>query len=437
MLSILNKKIEASKMKMGVLGAGYIGLPLSIEMSKRNNVVLFDTDINRINKLKNNQSYIDDVLSSALETALSQGHLLPSNEEEDLIGLDCYFICVPTPLHQKSSIPDLSYIEQAARIVANSITDGAVVILESTSYPGTTEEIVMPIFEANGLALDRDYCLSFSPERVDPGNKLYNTANTDKIVGECTELSSFLTAKVLKENLECNVYTVSSPRVAEMAKILENSYRNVNIGLINEFAIICNHMNIDIWEVIEAAKTKPFGFQPFFPGPGVGGHCIPVDPIYLSYKAKELGLETSLIDSSQKILNYMPTYIVSRIEHILTKRVHKGIKGSCLLVMGVTYKENISDYRESPAIKIIDILFQKGCKVFYYDSHIEKILVGDKELKSLSETDIYKQLFDLILITTNHSDFEYDKLLKMHTIIFDTRNALKQVSQESESIIKL
>ena len=356
MKEILLKKILDKEIVVGVVGLGYVGLPLAVEKSKAGfKTIGFDVQAEKVTKVNQGENYIGDVVDRDLATMVEQGMLSATTDFSFIKDVDFVAICVPTPLdtHQQ---PDLSYVKSSAEAIAKHITKGTMVVLESTTYPGTTEELIKPILEkGSGLKCGEDFYLGFSPERVDPGNAIYKTKNTPKVVGAIGEDAREVISAMYAAVLEDNVHSVSSPAVAEMTKILENTYRNINIGLINELAILCNKMGINLWEVIEAAKTKPFGFTPFYPGPGLGGHCIPLDPYYLSWKAREYGFHTSMIESSMMVNDKMPEYTVERSSQILN-RYQKSLNGANVLALGVSYKQDIDDYRESPALRVIELL---------------------------------------------------------------------------------
>jgi len=344
--------------------------------------------------------------------------------------LDCVSICVPTPLDRYQQ-PDLSYVKSTAETIAKYMHRDMLIVLESTTYPGTTEELLKPILESSGLKCGTDFFLAFSPERVDPGNRIYKTKNTPKVVGGVTPTCTELAATLYESILQAEVFRASSPAVAEMEKILENTYRNINIGLINELAMLCDKMGINIWEVIEAAKTKPYGFQAFYPGPGLGGHCIPLDPYYLSWKAREYGFHTSMIEASMMINDRMPEYCVERAARILNK-VKKPLNGSKVLVLGVAYKQDIDDYRESPAIKVINHLEERGAEVVFFDPYIKEYKHEGKVKRGADA--LTKELIesaDLVMITTAHTTVDYDSVQQHAKLVFDTKNAMKKVRDRS------
>lgn len=427
----LLKKIESKEVVAGVVGLGYVGLPLAVEKAKAGfKTIGFDVQKEKVDMVNNGINYIGDVVDSDLAELVKKGMLKATSDFSELNDVDFVAICVPTPLdaHQQ---PDISYVESSAKAISKFLHKGMMVVLESTTYPGTTEELIKPILEASGLKCGEDFYLGFSPERVDPGNAIYKTKNTPKVVGGLGADASEVISAMYEAVLQNKVFRASSPAVAEMTKILENTYRNINIGLINELAILCNRMNIDLWEVIEAAKTKPFGFTPFYPGPGLGGHCIPLDPYYLSWKAREYGFHTSMIEASMMVNDRMPEYCVSRAGDILN-RFQKSLNGSKVLVLGVAYKQDIDDYRESPAIRVIDVLKSEGANVVFYDPYIPKFrehgewYVGEKEL-----TEELVKSADLVVITASHSNVDYDMVQRNAKAIFDTKNVTKNLTNKS------
>ena len=366
---------------------------------------------------------VDDDLKQIVE----KGMLKATTDFSFVKDVDFIAICVPTPLDEHQQ-PDISYVKSSAEEISKYITKGTMVVLESTTYPGTTEELLKPILESSGLKCGEDFYLGFSPERVAPGNKQFKTKNTPKVVGAIGADAREVIASMYRAVLEGDVYEVSSPAVAEMEKILENTYRNINIGLANEMAILCNRMGIDYWEVVDAAKTKPYGFQAFYPGPGLGGHCIPLDPYYLSWKAREYGFHTSMIESSMMVNDKMPEYCVERAMSILNRH-KKALNGSKVLVLGVAYKNDIDDYRESPAIDVIEILKRNGAETDFYDPYIPKFRENGKEYKGIDKIDekIIAE-YDLVVITAAHTVIDYDMVQKNAKAIFDTRNAMKDIA---------
>ena len=374
-------------------------------------------------------NYIGDVVNEDLKELVESGMMKATSDFSFVKDVDFIAICVPTPL-DKHQEPDISYVKSSTEAISKHLSRDTMVVLESTTYPGTTEELLLPILEeGSGLKCGEDFYLGFSPERVDPGNLIYKTKNTPKVVGAVGKDATEVISAMYREVLEGEIYEVSSPAIAEMEKILENTYRNINIGLVNELAILCNKMGISLWEVIDAAKTKPYGFQAFYPGPGLGGHCIPLDPYYLTWKAREFGFHTSMIESSMIINDKMPEYTVDRAASVLNEH-KKALNGSKVLVLGVAYKNNIDDYRESPALNVIDILKERGAVTDFYDPWIPKYKRNGEWHEGISEinADIIKG-YDLILVATAHDAYDYEMIRKNAVAIFDTRNAFKDVEE--------
>lgn len=429
----LLRKIEARAIKVGVVGLGYVGLPLAVEKARAGFVTTgFDIQEEKVAMVNQGHNYIGDVVDGDLKALVEAGMLRATNDFSFISDVDFIAICVPTPLddHQQ---PDISYVRNSAEAIARYLKAGSIVVLESTTYPGTTEELLRPILEAgSGLVCGEDFYLGFSPERVDPGNKEYNTRNTPKVVGGIGQAATEVIAAMYRTVLDGDILEVSSPAVAEMEKILENTYRNVNIGLVNEMAIICDRMGISIWEVIEAAKTKPYGFQAFYPGPGLGGHCIPLDPYYLTWKAREYDYHTKFIETSGEINNYMPHYVVERAARVLNAH-RKPLNGSRILVLGVAYKNDIDDYRESPALKVIDLLEAQGSLVEYFDPHVASYRHKGAVRQGLVELPVSQAAeYDLIIITTAHRALDYAGIVTHAQAILDTRNALAHISDRAK-----
>ena len=429
--SELLEKIKDKSAVVGIVGLGYVGLPLAVEFAKAGyRTIGFDVQAKKVDAVNAGHNYIGDIVGDTLKNMVESRKLSATSDFAFIKEVDAVAICVPTPL-DKYQQPDISYVKGSTESVAKYVHPGMVIILESTTYPGTTEELLKPILEAGGRKCGADFYLAFSPERVDPGNKQYKTKNTPKVVGGIGPDSTEVAAALYRSVLAGGVYEVSSPAVAEMEKLLENSYRNINIGLANEMAIICHRMGINVWEVIEAAKTKPYGFQAFYPGPGLGGHCIPLDPFYLAWKAREFDYHTRLIETSGEINTGMPEYVVQRAMTVLN-RDKKSLNGSKVLVLGAAYKADIDDYRESPALNVIDLLIKQGADTTYYDPYIPeyrhkgKVHTGAKEL-----TDDMLRQADIVVICTAHSCFDYDKIQKLSQEVFDTRNAMKDVKDRS------
>jgi len=425
----LLQKIQDKSIVAGVVGLGYVGLPLAVEKAKAGfRTIGFDVQKDKVDMVNAGHNYIGDVVDSDLAALVADGRLSATTDFSFIEGVDFVAICVPTPLdaHQQ---PDISYVESSARSIAKYLHKGMMVVLESTTYPGTTEELIKPILESSGLKCGEDFYLGFSPERVDPGNLIYKTKNTPKVVGGLGKDASEVISAMYEAVLQSPVFRASSPAVAEMTKILENTYRNINIGLINELAILCHKMGIDLWEVIEAAKTKPFGFTPFYPGPGLGGHCIPLDPYYLSWKAREYGFHTSMIESSMMINDRMPEYCVERIADMLNRRFAKALNGATILVLGVAYKQDIDDYRESPAIRVIDGLRSEGADVVFYDPFVRHYRHKGEWFDGESElTAELVESADAVVITTAHTKVDYSFVQQHAKAIFDTKNAMKAVA---------
>ncbi len=425
----LLKKIRSKEIKVGVVGLGYVGLPLAVEKAKAGfKTIGFDVQEEKVKLVNEGHNYIGDVVDSDLKKLVEAGMLTATADFSFVKNVDFIAICVPTPL-DKHQQPDISYVKSSVEAISGYLSKETIVVLESTTYPGTTEELVKPILEkGSGLKCGEDFYLGFSPERVDPGNLIYKTKNTPKVVGGIGKDATEVIAAMYRAVLEGDVAEVSSPAVAEMEKILENTYRNINIGLVNELAILCDRMGISIWEVIDAAKTKPYGFQAFYPGPGLGGHCIPLDPYYLSWKAREYGFHTSMIESSMMINDKMPEYCIDRAARILN-RFEKSLKGSKVLVVGVAYKQDIDDYRESPALEVIELLKNSGAEVSYYDPWIAQFKYHGSITKGMTEiTPEQVEAFDLLMITAAHSNVDYEMLQKHAKAIFDTKNVMKKIA---------
>ena len=427
----LIKKIQNKTLSMGVCGLGYVGLPLAVDKAKHGfKTIGFDVQKEKVDLVNAGKNYIGDVVDADLEELVASGMLKATTDFSFVKDVDFIAICVPTPLdaHQQ---PDISYVRSSAEAIAKYLTKGTMVVLESTTYPGTTEELLKPILEkGSGLVCGEDFYLGFSPERVDPGNLIYKTSNTPKVVGAIGEDASEVISMVYSSILDSDVHTVSCPAVAEMEKILENTYRNINIGLVNEMAILCNKMGINIWEVIDAAKTKPYGFQAFYPGPGLGGHCIPLDPYYLSWKAREFGFHTSMIEASMMVNDRMPEYTVERAGKILNRH-KKPLNGSKVLVLGVAYKQDIDDYRESPAIHVIEEFHKTGANVDFYDPYVAKYREKGQWFEGLTEinTEILNS-YDLVCITTAHTNVDYNMVANAGVPVFDCKNVTKNIENK-------
>ncbi|MFH1902016.1 MAG: nucleotide sugar dehydrogenase [Candidatus Omnitrophota bacterium] len=430
---VLKEKIEEKKVKICIVGLGYVGLPLAVAFSKRGYFVYgYDENRERIDKLKRGQEYIVDIKPQEILSLINKKKFLPTTDRKVLAQAEVVIICVPTPL-RKVKIPDMSYIVAASKTIKKYLKKNQLIILESTSYPTTTREVVLPILKKSGLKEEEDFFLCFSPERVNPGDKKFPLTKIPKIVGGISSKSSQL-AKSLYLKIINSVFVASSPEVAECAKLLENTFRLVNIALVNEFAIVAEKLGISIWEIIEAAKTKPFGFMPFYPGAGCGGHCLPCDPLYLSWKAKKLGFKTKMIDLASYVNHFMPTYVINRIEDLL-KEKNISLEKAKVLILGVTYKKDVKDLRESPALDIIDGLIKKGAevgqtsspgRVDYFDPFIPYLKVSDIDLKRVSLNSENLKKYDCVIITTDHSNINYEFIRKNAKLIFDVCNIYKK-----------
>jgi UDP-N-acetyl-D-glucosamine dehydrogenase len=427
------ERIRARQARVGVIGLGYVGLPLVVEFARAGfDVTGFDVDASKIEQINAGKSYIPDVSEADLAACVKAGTLRATTDMSQLGTMDAIDICVPTPL-RKTKDPDLSYVVHAVEAVAATLRRGQLVILESTTYPGTTDEVVQPMLTAKGFKADVDYFLAFSPERVDPGNPQFNTKNIPKIVGGVGPASTEAAAALYGATVQHDIQ-VSSTRVAEMVKLLENTFRAVNIGLVNEIALMCHKMNIDVWEVIDAAKTKPFGFMPFYPGPGLGGHCIPIDPFYLSWKARQSGFECRFIELAGHVNGAMPDYVVQLIGEALNS-VRKSVRGSRVHIFGMAYKPNVGDVRESPALDILELLTRHGAVVSYTDPYVASLAHGAETLRSVAADQALAESADCYVVCTNHDVFDYDAIVKGAGLIVDTRNALK--NHKSPSIFRL
>ena len=425
----LENKIRNRSAKLGVIGLGYVGLPLVVEMAQSGfSVTGIDIDGSKVESVNAGISYVLDVRDESLRPGILNGTIRATQSLAAVESLDTISICVPTPL-RKTKDPDLSYIIAAGEAVRNHLTPGKLIVLESTTYPGTTREVVLPILEKSGLKVGRDFFLAYSPERVDPGNKAFTTHNIPKVIGgitpRCTEIATLLYQQFVERTVP-----VSSPESAEMVKLLENTFRNVNIALANEMARMCRKFHINVWEVIDAAKTKPFGFMPFYPGPGLGGHCIPVDPHYLTWKAKLNGFEPRLIEMATIINSQMPGFTVSRIADALNKR-KKSLNGSRILAVGITYKSDVSDTRESAALEVVKLLMEEGATVSYSDPYVSKIEIGGEVLSTSHLTSQLLKSMDCVVILTDHSVFDYSMIAADSPVVLDCRNCLKDFSGQN------
>jgi UDP-N-acetyl-D-glucosamine dehydrogenase len=434
---MLEKKIKDKSAKIGIIGLGYVGLPLAIEYTFVGYKVLgIDKDERKVENIKRGINYIDDVEEDKFSTVIKKGLFTATTSYDKVKELDVIYICVPTPFSPTKD-PDISFIVSATEGIAKGLRKEQLIILKSTTFPGTTENYVQPILEKTALKVGKDFYLAFSPERIDPGNKKFNTSNTPIIVGgvtkKCTKLTQMLTETIVEK-----VFPVSSPRVAEMEKLLENIFRSVNIALVNELARLCDRMgNINIWEVIDAASTKPFGFMPFYPGPGIGGHCILVDPYYLSWKAKEYDFHTNFIDLAAETNEEMPFYVVRLVQRALNTHGVAFNKAK-ILILGAAFKKNVDDTRNSPALKVMEILQFQGVKsIDYNDPHVPKIQVNGKIYKSKPLTTKSLSRYDCAVVATDHSNYDYDMIVKNAKLIIDTRNATKNVKKFNNKIWKL
>ena len=434
MLNKLKTKILNKTAKIGIIGLGYVGLPLALNFVKKGfKVYGMDVDEGRVLKLGKGLSYILDIPSSEIREAISSGKFAVTNGFSSIRETDAVIICVPTPLY-KTKEPDVSYIVAAVKNIKKYMKRGQVIILESTTYPGTTEEVMLPVLESDGMKEGKDFYLAFSPERIDPGNPHYDTKNTPKIIGGISEKSTQI-AKLLYEQAIDTIIPVSSAKVAEMVKLLENTFRIVNIGLVNELMLMCDKLGINVWEVIDAAKTKPYGYMPFYPGPGVGGHCIPIDPIYLSWKARMHGFEARFIDLASQVNSEMPHYVVEKIAEGLNCH-KKPLHCSKILIVGAAYKKDVKDLRESPSLEIIDILIKKGSLVSYYDPYLPYLKIDGINLKCLPFNKNSFKDSDCVVIVTDHSNVDYKFIVNNSKLVIDTRNVLKGVKDRS-NIVRL
>lgn len=418
----LLQKIEDKSLKIGVVGLGYVGLPFALEFASVGyDVTGIDVNESKVESLTSGKSYVEDVPDSKLQEMLENGRFQASTDYNSLADVDAISICVPTPL-TKTKDPDISYIVNATENIAKVGVLGKLVILESTTYPGTTEEIILPRLKEDALEVGDDFFLVFSPERIDPGRTDFTIYTTPKVIGgvtkACLQIASKLFGQIVAEPVP-----VSSPSTAEMVKILENTFRAVNIGLINEVALMCDKLNIDVWEVVEAAKTKPYGFMPFYPGPGLGGHCIPVDPHYLSWKLKTLNFTARFIELATEVNGFMPSHVINKVVFALNAN-RKALNGSRILILGVAYKPNVGDVRESPALDIIQGLIQHGADVHYHDPYVSELKFEGIDLTSISLTNEVVAWSDCVVIVTNHQSYDWEWLSEKATLIVDTRNVI-------------
>jgi UDP-N-acetyl-D-glucosamine dehydrogenase len=422
----LLKKIETRQARAGVVGLGYVGLPLAVELGRAGlRTTGIDLDVRKVDEIMAGHSYIPDVPTADVAALRQAGRLDATTDFSVIRDLDTVNICVPTPL-RKTKDPDMSYVVSAAEQIAKYLHPGLLVVLESTTYPGTTAELLLPMFEATGLTVGRDFFLAFSPERVDPANERFNTKNTPKVVGGTTPDCS-ATATALYSTAIDTIVPVTSTQVAEMVKLLENTFRAVNIGLVNELALMCDRMGIDVWEVVNAARTKPFGFMPFYPGPGLGGHCIPIDPFYLSWKAKEAGFEARFIELAGHVNSSMPHYVADKVGEALNT-ARKAVNGSSVLILGIAYKRDIDDIRESPALDVMHVLHQRGARIAYADPHAPVLRArewpGEEEMRAVDASPQELGKHDIVVILTDHRAFDYATIVESSKLVLDTRNAL-------------
>jgi UDP-N-acetyl-D-glucosamine dehydrogenase len=435
-LKDFTEKVDSRRARVAVIGMGYVGLPLAVEFAQAGfKVTGVDVDAKKVKSVNQGTSYIPDVQSRDLRPLVRQKMLRTTADFRTLQSADAISICVPTPL-RKTGDPDISFIVEAVRNVRRHLHPGVLVVLESTTYPGTTTEVLLPKLESSGMKAGRDFFLAFSPERVDPGRGDYTTGNTPKVFGgytrQCGEAAKRLYGAVVE-----NVVQVSSPQAAEMVKLLENTFRSVNIGLVNEIALICNRLGLDVWEIIDAAATKPFGFMPFYPGPGLGGHCIPVDPHYLSWKLKALNFNARFIELAGEINCRMPQVVVERVASALNER-KKPLKGAKVHVLGVAYKKDVSDTRESPALDVMALLEQAGTVISYSDPFVPKISLDSKTLRSQKPTPSLLKKADAVVIVTDHTDFDYKAIVKASRLLIDTRNAVANAGiRPLKKVVKL
>lgn len=429
----LIERIKARQTKVGVIGLGYVGLPLSMVLVEAGFAVIgFDVSPAKVKHLNAGKSDIDDIPNSVVKAAIKTRKFVATTDPKKLRSIDIVSICVPTPL-SKTKDPDVSYILAAMDWVKANLKPGALVVLESTTYPGTTEDLILPLLEEKGQKVGRDFFLAFSPERVDPGNPNFTTVNTARVVGGIT-VDCTLVAKSFYEQAIPDVHPVSSTQAAEMVKLLENTFRAVNIGLVNEVALMCDRLGVNVWEIIDAAATKPFGFMPFYPGPGLGGHCIPIDPHYLSWKLKSLNYYARFIELAGEVNSQMPQYVVERIGDLLNSKYAKAINKANIFVLGIAYKKDIKDIRESPALDVIKLLSDRGARVRYNDPFVPKFNWDDKEVKSSPMTAAALGKADLVVILTNHTEYDYQEIVNQSRMVFDTRNATYAVHKNRRRI---
>ena len=434
-MDLLTDRLKQKTARIGVIGLGYVGLPLAVEFAREGFTVTgIDLDRGRVDGVNRGKSYIPDVPSGDLVALGKAKRFSATTDVSDLSAFDAIIICVPTPL-RKTREPDISYIISASQNIAKSLRRGQLIVLESTTYPGTTDEVVGPAIEARGLKIGKDVSLAFSPERIDPGNPTYTTRTIPKVVGGatamCTKLATALYGSIIHRTVP-----VSSSRVAEMVKLLENTFRAVNIGLVNEIAIICHRLGIDVWEVIEAARTKPFGYMPFYPGPGLGGHCIPSDPIYLAWKVRAHGHEARFIELASQINGAMPAYVVERVTDVLNSR-GRALKGARTLLLGLAYKKDVNDTRDSPAYDVARLLEERGAVISYHDPYVATAVLNGKHRASTPLTAAVLKRSDCVVLLTGHSQVDYDLVLRHAPVVVDTRNQYGFLAKRSPRVVKL
>ncbi len=431
----LEGRIQARMARIGVVGLGYVGLPLAVELAKAGfSVVGLDTDSERVKRLSRGENYLGDVAEDDLRAVVERRGLRATTDWGVVPELDVLILCVPTPFNRNKE-PDLSHVVAATKEIAGRLRPGQLVVLESTTYPGTTEEVLLPLLESSGLRVGTEFSLAYAPERVDPGNRTFSIANTPRVVGGVTPVCAHL-ATGLYEAIAVKVVSVSSTRVAEMAKLLENIFRNVNIALVNELTMLCDRMGIDIWEVIDAAASKPFGFMSFSPGPGVGGHCIPVDPVYLSWKAKQYDFFTNFIALAAEVNSNMPHFVAQKVVNTMIRR-RSEVAGSTVLVLGVTFKRDVADVRNSSAPKLLELLSGYGLRILFHDPFIPELRVGEMALRSVPLTDDLLASSGCVVIHTDHSSYDYDWIVARASLVVDTRNATRGVRVGREKIVRL
>jgi UDP-N-acetyl-D-glucosamine dehydrogenase len=423
---MLQKKIQNRTARIGILGLGYVGLPLACEFARVGfSVTGFEVDSSKVESLLKGKSYIEDIPDQELKPLVKKKTLWATTDFSHLRKMDVTIICVPTPL-RKTKDPDISFIAESTKAIAKHLHSEQLVVLESTTYPGTTKEFVLPLLEKSGLKVGRDFYLAFSPERIDPGNKQYRLSNTPKVVGGITENCRKLASEVYA-SVVARVVQVSSTESAELVKLLENTFRAVNIGMVNEMALICDKLNLNVWEIIEAAATKPYGFMPFLPGPGLGGHCIPIDPHYLSWKMKSLNFSARFIELAGEINSHMPDFVLQKVVHALNER-KKAIKGAKILLLGMAYKANVADVRESPALDLLHLMTEQGAQVSFHDPWVSQVMLGNKRIRSKPYSSALLRSMDAVVITTAHRMFDAKQILSASKLLIDTRNLTRGLS---------